>query len=80
MMCVEDLKSLNSLGSFDTNSETTPTVEEKKKERLKLLGVVPIPGTTRMYKEDIENEKREKRKARAQMPRWESSRRMSGKV
>jgi len=76
----EDLKSLNSLGSFDTHSEATPTVEEKKKERLKLLGVVPIPGTTRRYNEDIENEKREKRKARTQMPRWESSRKMSGKV
>lgn len=57
------------------------SIQEKKKvERLKLLGVVPIPGTKKMYTEDIEKEKLDRRKQMAHLPAWESYRKSSGKL
>jgi hypothetical protein len=76
-----ELKSIDSMDSKDTIPKGTLPVEEtKKKERLKLLGVVPLPGTKKMYRADIEKEKVGKRRNLSQLPSWESSRRLSGKI
>jgi hypothetical protein len=75
------MKSLDSMDSKDTiSSGTLPVEETKKKERLKLLGVVPLPGTKKMYSADIEKEKVGKRRNLSQLPSWESSRKLSGKI
>lgn len=76
-----ELKSLDSVDSKDTISNgTLPVEEQQKTERLKLLGVVPLPGTKKMYSEDIEKDKVGKRRNLSQLPSWESSRKLSGKI
>ena len=46
----------------------------KKKSKLKLLGLVPIPGTQKKYSEDRRAEREEKRKEKMKRrPSWEAS-------
>jgi hypothetical protein len=74
-------KSSESIDSKDTiPSDILPIEERKKRERLKLLGVVPLPGTKKMYNADKDKEKVDKRRSLSQLPSWESSRRLSGKI
>lgn len=68
-------KSLNTKKDAEVESQ-----EEKNPEQLKLFGVVPLPGTKKMYNEDIEKEKLEKRRNVSQLPSWEASKRQSGKI
>jgi len=44
---------------------------KKKKQNLKLLGVVPIPGTTKTYREDRRLARLEKRHSKSTLPAWE---------
>ena len=67
-------------GSEDFNEDGQSVQESKKAECLKLLGVVPIPGTKKMYNEDIEKKKLDRRKQMTQIPAWESFRKSSGKL
>jgi hypothetical protein len=56
--------------SLDDLSVATET---RKKHKLKLLGVVPIPGTQKLYKEEIELKRAEaKRNKMSRMPSWEA--------
>jgi len=53
-------------------SNATPS--KKKKSKLKLLGVVPIPGTQKKYSEDRRAERADKRLAKMTgRPSWEAS-------
>jgi hypothetical protein len=46
---------------------------KKKKKKLKLLGVMPIPGTKKVYKEDRREKKAEKRiQKQKNRPAWEA--------
>ena len=50
------------------------TPSKKKKSKLKLLGVVPIPGTQKKYSEDRRAERADKRLAKMTgRPSWEAS-------
>ena len=56
-------------GSVDTEKS-----EKKKKSKLKLLGVVPIPGTHKTYREDRRHERMEKRiEKQKTRPSWEAN-------
>lgn len=62
---------------------TISTVIKQKRERLKLLGLVPIPGTKKMYNDDrrerkIENRKRDSKKSG--YATWEASLAAGGKL
>lgn len=47
--------------------------EGKKKSKMKLLGLVPIPGTKKTYREDKRQKQAEKRKEKqARRPSWEA--------
>ncbi len=55
-------------GEMDQSAGT-----KKKKSKLKLLGVVPIPGTKKEYKEDRREKKAEKRiQKQSRRPAWEA--------
>lgn len=53
--------------------------DKKKKEKLKLLGFVPIPGTKKQYEEDRRLKKIEKRQNLTRKASWEASLAASGK-
>lgn len=59
---------------FSSKSDgTSNTNEKKKKSKLKLLGIVPIPGTQKMYSEDRRKQREEKRIAKQnRRPSWEA--------
>jgi hypothetical protein len=49
------------------------TADTRKRERLKLFGAVPIPGTQKMYKDDIDLKRKEDRQSKmSRRPSWES--------
>jgi hypothetical protein len=53
---------------------STASPQKKKKSKLKLLGVVPIPGTEKKYSEDRRAEREQKRLAKmTRRPSWEAS-------
>ena len=53
---------------------STATSNKKKKSKLKLLGVVPIPGTQKKYSEDRRADRADKRLAKMdRRPSWEAS-------
>lgn len=51
----------------------------RKKQKLKLLGIVPIPGTKKEYEEDRRQKKIEKRQGLTRKASWEASLAASGK-
>mmetsp|Transcript_16842 Transcript_16842/g.41032 ORF Transcript_16842/g.41032 Transcript_16842/m.41032 type:complete len:445 (+) Transcript_16842:122-1456(+) len=53
--------------------------DARKKEKLKLLGIVPIPGTKKEYEEDRRQKKIEKRQGLTRKASWEASLAASGK-
>ena len=53
--------------------------DPRKKEKLKLLGIVPIPGTKKEYEEDRRQKKIEKRQGLTRKASWEASLAASGK-
>jgi len=53
--------------------------DTRKKEKLKLLGLVPIPGTKKQYEEDRRQKKIEKRQGLTRKASWEASLAASGK-
>jgi hypothetical protein len=59
--------------SVEGESEHGAFPDKKKKSKLKLLGVVPIPGTKKEYKEDRREKKAEKRiQKQSRRPSWEA--------
>mmetsp|Transcript_1331 Transcript_1331/g.1858 ORF Transcript_1331/g.1858 Transcript_1331/m.1858 type:complete len:440 (+) Transcript_1331:303-1622(+) len=60
-------------GESDAESHDDVASEggKKKKSKLKLLGVVPIPGTHKTYREDRRLKELEKRQAKSMRPSWE---------
>lgn len=65
--------------SYQTGDSESNVSSPKKKSKLKLLGIVPIPGTQKKYSEDRRAEREEKRKERmTRRPSWEASM-MTGK-
>jgi len=61
-------------GSARPSESDSNVSSPKKKSRLKLLGVVPIPGTQKKYSEDRRAEREEKRKEKmTRRPSWEAS-------
>lgn len=59
--------------SVEGDSEYSAIPGKKKKSKLKLLGVVPIPGTKKVYKEDRREKKAEKRiQKQSRRPSWEA--------
>jgi len=60
--------------SYQTGDSESNVSSPKKKSKLKLLGIVPIPGTQKKYSEDRRAEREEKRKEKmTRRPSWESS-------
>ena len=61
--------------SYQTGESGDSNVSSpKKKSKLKLLGLVPIPGTQKKYSEDRRAEREEKRKEKMKRrPSWEAS-------
>jgi hypothetical protein len=60
--------------------ELSAVTETPKKQKLKLLGVVPIPGTQKLYRDDIELKKIEERRNKmSRTPSWEMGLSSSGK-
>lgn len=58
---------------MEGDSEYGAIPGKKKKSKLKLLGVVPIPGTKKVYKEDRREKKAEKRiQKQSRRPSWEA--------
>jgi len=58
----------------ETESQLSTTDSAKKKSKLKFLGVVPIPGTQKMYSEDRREQRANKRLAKMnRRPSWEAS-------
>ncbi|CAJ1958362.1 unnamed protein product [Cylindrotheca closterium] len=53
--------------------------DPRKKEKMKLLGIVPIPGTKKEYEEDRRQKKIEKRQGLTRKASWEASLAASGK-
>ncbi|KAL3936545.1 MAG: hypothetical protein SGBAC_008160 [Bacillariaceae sp.] len=53
--------------------------DARKKQKLKLLGIVPIPGTKKEYEEDRRQKKIEKRQGLTRKASWEASLAASGK-
>jgi len=65
--------SYGGLSSVSFNSRTQNEQQKKKKSKLKLLGVVPIPGTKKVYDEDRREEKAKQRLQKmARRPSWEA--------
>ncbi len=61
-------------GSYRTGDSESNVSSPKKKSKLKLLGIVPIPGTQKKYSEDRRAEREEKRKEKmTRRPSWEAS-------
>jgi hypothetical protein len=59
--------------SVEGDSEHASLQDKKKMSKLKLLGVVPIPGTKKEYKEDRREKKAEKRiQKQSRRPAWEA--------
>ncbi|KAL3907422.1 MAG: hypothetical protein SGILL_008883 [Bacillariaceae sp.] len=59
--------------SVEGESEGAAVPGKKKKSKLKLLGMVPIPGTKKVYKEDRREKKAEKRiQKQSRRPSWEA--------
>jgi hypothetical protein len=59
--------------SVEGDNEQGALPGKKKKSKLKLLGVVPIPGTKKVYKEDRREKKAEKRmQKQSRRPAWEA--------
>jgi hypothetical protein len=57
-----------------TTATSNNSITKNKKSKLKLLGVVPIPGTKKVYKEDRREKKAEKRiQKQARRPAWEAN-------
>jgi hypothetical protein len=57
----------------NSKSSSSNSVGKKKKSKLKLLGVVPIPGTKKVYKEERREKRAEKRQQRmSRRPSWEA--------
>ena len=55
------------------DDESFETAEAKKKAKLKLLGLVPIPGTHKTYREDRRQKEIEKRQQKqSRRPSWEA--------
>lgn len=55
------------------SKSSSNSVGKKKKSKLKLLGVVPIPGTKKVYKEERREKRAEKRQQRmSRRPSWEA--------
>ena len=70
-MVSDDLSSAN--GGITADSESNVSCP-KKKSKLKLLGVIPLPGTEKKYSEDRRKEREQKRKDRMTgRPSWEAS-------
>lgn len=60
--------------SFEQDGAPSGKDGKAKKSKLKLLGVVPIPGTKKVYKEDRREKKAEKRiQKQARRPAWEAN-------
>ena len=59
--------------TIQNNKSSSNSVGKKKKSKLKLLGVVPIPGTKKVYKEERREKRAEKRQQRmSRRPSWEA--------
>ncbi|KAG7371232.1 hypothetical protein IV203_019802 [Nitzschia inconspicua] len=59
--------------SVEVENDHSAIPGKKKKSKLKLLGVVPIPGTKKVYKEDRREKKAEKRiQKQSRRPSWEA--------
>ncbi len=59
--------------SYQTGESDSNVSSPKKKSKLKLLGIVPIPGTQKKYSEDRRAEREEKRKEKMKRrPSWEA--------
>jgi len=70
--------SSHSVGESESQLSTS-SPQKKKKSKLKLLGIVPIPGTQKMYSEDRREQRVEKRITKmTRRPSWEASM-MTGK-
>jgi hypothetical protein len=70
-MVSDDMSSAN--GGITADSESNVSCP-KKKSKLKLLGVIPLPGTEKKYSEDRRKEREQKRKDRMTgRPSWEAS-------
>jgi len=70
-----------SFGESDSRTESimSTSSNKKKKSKLKLLGVVPIPGTQKMYSEDRREQRAKERTSKmTRRPSWEASS-MAGK-
>lgn len=60
--------------SYQSKESDSNVSSPKKKSKLKLLGLVPIPGTQKKYSEDRRAEREEKRKEKMKRrPSWEAS-------
>lgn len=65
-----------SFGESDSRTESNMSMSpnKKKKSKLKLLGVVPIPGTQKMYSEDRREQRAKERISKmTRRPSWEAS-------
>jgi len=59
--------------TIQNSKSSSNSVGKKKKSKLKLLGVVPIPGTKKVYKEERREKRAEKRQQRmSRRPSWEA--------
>jgi hypothetical protein len=59
--------------TIQNSKSLSNSVGKKKKSKLKLLGVVPIPGTKKVYKEERREKRAEKRQQRmSRRPSWEA--------
>ena len=71
----DDLSSANGGIALSTaDSESHNSTKKKKNSKLRLLGVIPLPGTEKKYSEDRQRERAEKRIAKmTRRPSWEAS-------
>jgi hypothetical protein len=69
-------RSVDSLDSIQEEGGGPASIIEtskRKAHKLKLLGLVPIPGTKKMYEEDLQRKRIEdRRKQMTRMPSWET--------
>ena len=68
--CYADEKKKDNFSEADSSAAGSDG-GKKKKQNLKLLGVVPIPGTTKAYREDRRLARLEKRHSKSTLPAWE---------
>lgn len=69
-----DAKDSGEYHEEESQSIASETSHKKKKSKLKLLGVVPIPGTHKTYREDRRQERIEKRiEKQKTRPSWEQN-------